>query len=66
MAADLTPARYAQFRIIEQALQAASYAGVVGADDACREFELLRRELESASTQHWADAFIERENALTN
>ena len=59
MAADLTAERYAQFRVIEEALLSASYAGVAGADDASREFELLRRELESPSKRHWADLLIQ-------
>ena len=64
MANDLTPARYAQFRLISQVLQAATDARVVGADDASREFELLRRELESKPAKHWVDTIIESE-ALT-
>ena len=64
MAADLTATRYTQFRTIEQALLAASFAGVAGADDGAREFELLKRELESPPTPHWVDAFIKRENAI--
>ena len=64
MANDLTPERYAQFRTIEQALLAATFAGVAGADDAVREFELLRRELESPPAPNWVDEFIKRENAI--
>ena len=64
MAADLTATRYTQFRTIEQALLAASFAGVAGADDASREFELLRRELESPSKRHWADTLIQTESAI--
>lgn len=63
MATDLTPAHYAQFRMIEQVLQAAVYAGVVGAGDALAEFGQLRRELESKSARHWAETFIESESA---
>ena len=64
MFADLTPERFAQFRTIEQALLAASFAGVAGADDASREFELLRRELESKPKTHWADTLIQTEAAI--
>ena len=61
---DLTPAHYAQFRTIEQALQAAAYAGIVGAGDALAEFDQLRRELESPRrARHWAETFIESESA---
>ncbi len=63
MAANLTPTHYAQFRVIEQVLISASYARVAGADDAVREFELLRRELESKLTPDWVDEFIKHENA---
>ena len=64
MAADLTLTHYAQFRTIEQALQAAAYAGVVGAGDALAEFDQLRRELESPrQARHWAETFIESESA---
>ena len=63
MAADLTPAHFAQFRTIEQALQAAAYAGIVGAGDALAEFDQLRRELESKPAHHWAETYIESESA---
>ena len=63
MAADLTPERYAQFRLITQALHAATYAGVAGADDAAREFEALQRDFESRPARHWVDAIIESESA---
>ena len=60
---DLISARYAQFRTIEQALQAAAYAGVVGAGDALAEFDQLQRELESQPARHWVDAIIVSESA---
>ena len=60
---DLTSARYAQFRTIEQTLQAAAYAGIVGAGDALAEFDQLRREMESKPARHWAETFIESESA---
>jgi len=59
----LTPAHYAQFRTIEQALISATYARVVGADDALRELDAIKRELESKPARHWADEFIESEAA---
>lgn len=62
MAANLTPEHYATFRTIEQALLAATWAKVVGADDALRELELLKRELESKPKTHWVDALIATEN----
>ena len=60
---DLTSARYAQFRTIEQTLQAAAYAGIVGAGDALAEFDQLRRDFESQPARHWVDAIIESESA---
>ena len=63
MSGDITATRYVQIRLISQVLQAATYAGVVNASDAAREFAALQRELESPSKRHWADTIIAIENA---
>lgn len=66
MADHLTPAHYAQFRTIEQALLNASIARVVGADDALRELEVIKREMESgpALSRHWGGDLIESRAAF--
>ena len=64
MSGDITATRYVQIRLISQVLQAATYAGVVNASDAAREFAALQRELESPSKRHWADTLIQTEAAI--